>query len=228
MEAELKLFEENPLEFLKKKKGWGVQEFNEFAVQHSSDEDLDPVAKITKSFQDKMAELEKSWEEKLNNKIKEKEEEYSSKDREREIQQFKSGINSFLDQNKDQYEFIHSEGATEEVYNLIYGDIQRQLQEAQEQGVESPDLKVMDIKEAADLIEKYLDDNVSKYLSLNKVKSRFSGNETILGSLMAKSSEQPKTLNSSFSPKSKSVGELSAEERKQQAADLVRSWRQNS
>lgn len=221
MEEFMKLFEENPLEALKKKKGWGVQEFNEFAVQHSSDEDLDPVAKITKSFQDKIAELEKTWEEKLNSKIKEKEEEIQGKDYERQILEFKSGIKTFLAENKDAYEFIHAEeGGSEAVYDLIYQDIIRQ----QESGVQDNELRIMDIKEAAEKVESFLDTQYSKYLSLNKVKSKFNtSSEANIGAFVAKS--QPQTLNSSFTPKSKPVDQLSAEERKQAAIDFIRSQR---
>jgi hypothetical protein len=221
----MKLADENPLEFLKKRKGWGVQEFNEFAVQHASDEDLDPVAKITKTFQDRIAELEKSWEEKLNSKIKEKEEELAGKDYERQIVEFKAGIKTFLAENKDAYEFIHAEeGGHDAVYDLIYQDIMRQ----KEAEVPDDQIKIMDVKDAAEKVESFLDTQYSKYLSLNKVKSKFNpGNESILGALKAKS-ESPGTLNSSFSPKSKSVAELSEEERRQAAIELIRSQRNHS
>lgn len=220
----MKLFDENPLEALKKKKGWGVQEFNEFAVKHSEDEDMDPVANITRNLTNKIAELEKSWEQKLNDAIKAKEEEIQGKDHERQIVEFKSGIKSFLAENKDNYEFIHAEeGGMEAVYDLIVQDVQRQ----RESGVEDSELRVMDIKDAAERVESFLDKQYSKYLSLKKVKSKFVQDENPALSAVLKSQSVPQTLNSSFSPKSKSQSELSAEERRQQAIELIRSQKQS-
>lgn len=215
----MKLADENPLEFLKKKKGWGVQEFNEFAVSHSSDEDLDPVAKMTKDFQSRIDEMNKSWEEKLNAKIKEKEEELSAKDYDRQIAEFKHGVKNFLTENKSTYEFIHAEeGGADAVYDLIYQDIIRQ----KEGGIADDELKIMDIKDAAEKVETFLDTQYSKYLTLSKVQSKFKpSSEFNIGNIAAKS--QPKTLDSSFSPKSKSVDQLSPEERRQNAIAFLRS-----
>lgn len=220
LEEFMQLFEENPLEAMKKKKGWGVQEFNEFALKHSTDEDLDPVAKITKSFQDRMAEMEKAWEAKLTEKISEKEKELLSKEQERQVAEYKGELRAFLAENKDSYEFIHAEeNGQEEVFNLIYADIQRQ----QEAGIEPDQLKIMDFKTAAEKVEAFLDKQYSKYLSLNKVKSKFqNSNDQLVSFIANKSKEEPTTLNSSFSPKSKPVDQLSPEERKQQAVAFLR------
>lgn len=219
----MKLFEENPLEALKKKKGWGVQEFNEFAVKHSDDEDLDPVAKLTKSFQQQLDELRSKLTEEFEGKIKSKEEELTKKDIDRQVVEFKSGIKSFLAENKDSFEFIHAEeNGMEYVYDLIVQDVIKQ----RESGVEENELRVMDVKTAAEKVETFLDNQYSKYLSLKKVQSKFIPDENKgLSAILAKTQSEPKTLNSSFSPKSKSVSELSEEERKQSAMDLVRSWK---
>jgi hypothetical protein len=216
-----KLLQENPLEALKRKKGWGVQEFNEWAVQNSSDEDLDPVAKITKNFTSRIEEVEKTWEQKLNDAIKAKEEEILKRDQEKQVSEFKGELKAFLAENKDSYEFIHAEeGAMEEVFNLIYQDVQKQL----EDGIPQESLKIMDMKDAADKVEAFLDKQYSKYLSLNKVKSKLTGsNEQLVQFVANKSKEEPKTLTSSFSPKSKPIESLSAEERKQQAVAFLRS-----
>ena len=220
MEEFMKLFEENPLEALKKKKGWGLQELNEFAVQHSDADDLDPVARIHKTHAEKMAELEKKLMSEMEAKIKAKEEEISAKDRDRQVVEFKGNLKSFLAENKDAYEFIHAEeDGPEEVFNLIYEDVQRQITE----GVEAESLKVMEFKDAADKVEAFLDKTYSKYLSLNKVKSKFqTGNEQLVSFITNKSKEEPTTLTSSFSPKSKPQDQLSAEERKQQAVAFMR------
>lgn len=213
------LFEENPLEALKKKKGWGIQEFNEFAVKHGTDEDLDPVSKITKSYEEKIAELEKKFNSTMEERIQKEKDEIAKKEHEFQIKEFKSGIKSFLAENKEAYEFINAEeNGAESVYELIYEDILRQ----QAANVPEDQLKIMDTKEAAEKVEAFLDKTYSKYLSLNKVKSKFGNSDENAALKLFKQSE-PQTLNSSFSPKSKPVSQLSPEERKQQAIDFIKS-----
>lgn len=222
MEELLTLMDTNPLEAIKKRKGWGLQELNEFAVQNSTDDDLDPVAKIHKTHAEKMKELEERLTKQMEEKILAKEKEIQGREHEGQVKQFKSDIKGFLVENKDEYEFINAEeNGFESVFDLIYEDIQRQ----REDGVEDDQLKVMDIKEAAEKVENYLDKQYSRFLSLKKVRSRLgdedSNERNDLGQFIAQS--KPSTIDSSFSPKSKSTNELSPEERRQAAIDLLRS-----
>lgn len=216
----MKLMDENPIEAIKKRKGWGLQELNEFAVKNTSDEDLDPVAQITKNYETKMAELEEKLTKQMEEKLRAKEEELMGKDHERQVVEFKSNIKTFLAENKDTYEFIHAEeGGDEAVFELIYEDILRQ----QKAEVPQDQIKIMDIKDAAERIESFLDKQYSKFLGLNKVKSKFQTGDENKFAKFATQSEAPKTLDSSFSPKSKSVEQLSEQERRQAAIDLLRS-----
>lgn len=217
-----RLMDENPLEALKRKKGWGIQEFNEFAVKHIEDDDLDPVAKITRDYEEKMAKLREELTQTMEEKIKSKEAEIQKSQQERQIVEFKAGIKSFLAENKDEYEFIMAEeGGHEAVFDLVYQDILRQ----QEAGVPDNELRIMDIKEAADKIEAFLDKSYSKYLSLNKVKSKLGATDNPFAQI-AKSTEQGfNTLNSSFSTKSKTASELTKEERERAAIELLKSMR---
>lgn len=219
LEDLIKLADENPLEFLQKKKGWGVQEFNEFALQHSTDDDLDPVAKLTKGFQTQLEDLRSKMTEEFEGKIKAKEEEITNKDHQRQVVEFKSGIKDFLAEHKDTYEFINSEeGGMDYVYDLIVQDVLKQ----RENGTEESALRVMDIKEASEKVESFLDKQYSKYLSLNKVKSKFAPEGNSLRAILNNQSEN-NTLNSSFSPKSKPMDQLSEQGRKQAAIDFIRS-----
>lgn len=217
-----RLMDENPLEALKKKKGWGIQEFNEFAVKHTDDDDLDPVAKITRDYEDKMAKLREELTQTMEEKIKSKEAEIQKGHQERQVVEFKAGIKSFLAENKNEYEFIMAEdGGHEAVFDLIYQDIQKQ----QEDGVPDHELRIMDIKEAADKIEAYLDKSYSRYLSLNKVKSRFGANDNPFAQITQSTEQSFNTLNSSFSTKSKTASELTKEERERAAIELLKSMR---
>lgn len=215
----MKLFEENPLEALKKKKGWGIQEFNEFAVKSAPDEDLDPVAKITKDFQRQLDELRSKLTEEFEGKIKAKEEELTAKDYERQQLEFKSNLKSFIAENKNDYEFINAEeNGHDYVYDLIVQDVMKQ----KEREVPEDQVKIMSFKDAADKVEAFLDKQYSRYLSLNKVKSKFVSDDTDKLSALIKRQSEPETLTSSFSPKSKPTSQLSAEERKQAAIDFIR------
>jgi hypothetical protein len=222
-EEYMKLLDENPLEAIKKKKGWGLKELNEHAVSTQSDEDLDPVSQITKQFQSQMEEMRKAMTEEFENKIKEKEEGYTRKEQEQSVQQFKYEIKDFISKNADEYEFINAEeSGMDLVYDVIYTDIMNQKKQIDEDG--EGELKMMDVKDAADKVEAYLDKQQEKYLNLKKVKSKFGGEDKI-GAFLAQS--QPKTLNNSFAPKSKSVDQLDPEERRMEAERLVKSWMAN-
>lgn len=218
-EEMMKLMDENPIEAIKKRKGWGLQEINEFAVKNSSDEDLDPVAQITKNYETKMEQMKKELMDEFENKIKSKEEEYSKKDYEYQINQFKSSISTFLAENKETFEFVNAYGQEGEslVYDVIYTDVMKRKEMGEE------DLTPMSLKDASEKVEAYLDSQHQKFLSLNKVRSKFTSSDKFdLGSLGAQS--QPRTLNNSFTPKSQSLDQLNPTERKKQAEDLVRSW----
>lgn len=225
-EEMIKLLDENPLEALKKRKGWGIQEFNEFAVKNASDEDLDPVAQMKKEFMQQLEEKDKSWEQKFNERIEQEKKAIQEKEYEVQVREFKSGIKSFLVENKDEYEFINAEeNGMDHVYDLIVEDIQRQ----KEAGTPENELKVMEVKEAAQKVEEFLDKTYSKYLSLKKVRSKINPEMEFterLGGIISKS--EPSTLNSNFSPKSKSIDQSSKAEREQAAIDLLKSMRQNS
>jgi hypothetical protein len=232
MEELMALLDENPIEAIKKKKGWGLQELNEFAVKNSTDEDLDPVAQITKNYEKRMEEMKKQLMEEFDTKIKTKEDEYAKKDQDYQINQFKGNIKSFLSENKNEYELTSSLSMEEDettgdelIYNVIYEDVMRRKAAGEE------DLSPLSFKDAADKVEAYLDSRMQKYLKLNKVRSKFSGDKDNLdlSTLIAQSNQnlnpsQPRTLNNQFAPKSQSLDQLSPEERKKQAEDLVRSW----
>ena len=80
----------------------------------------------------------------------------------------------------------------------------------------------MKIEEAADRVETYLDSQVQKYLNLNKYKNKKSDEESSVENFFKKS-QSPQTLTDSFTPKSKSVEELSEQERMLAAVNLLKS-----
>jgi hypothetical protein len=72
------------------------------------------------------------------------------------INNFKGELANFVN-NDESYEFIRANDAVEMVYNVI----ETQYQETQ---------RVLDIKEAADAVESYLEEESKKFLKLNKVQ----------------------------------------------------------
>lgn len=207
---------QNPLELLKRK-GWDMEKLNKHVIENSSEEDLDPVARKFKEFEETLKKKDTEYEEKMKKLIAEKEEELKAKDFERQIAEFKSDVKSFLAKNFDTYELINAEeNGPEIVFDVIREDIARQQQAGKE------NIVPMDLKEAADKVESYLDSHVQKYLNLNKYRNKKSDEENAVESFLRKS-QAPQTLTDSFTPKSKSVEELSEEERMLAAVNLLKS-----
>lgn len=206
----------NPLELLKKK-GWDMEKLNRHVIESSSEEDLDPVSRKFKEFEETLKKKDTEYEEKMKKMIAEKEEELKAKDFERQIAEFKSDIKSFLAKNSETYELINAEeNGLDIVFDVIREDIARQQQAGKETVVP------MDMKDAADKVETYLDSHVQKYLNLNKYKNKKSDEENSVESFFKKS-QTPQTLTDSFTPKSKSVEELSEQERMLAAVNLLKS-----
>lgn len=159
---------ENPIKAIKEL-GLDLETLNKYALENYDDDELDPVAKRFKEIESKLAEKDKEYEEKLRAAIEAKEQEINAKQNEYQIKEFKLNIKSFLDQNKDEYEFLYSQPeANDLVYEVIYEDVLRQ-QKAGKQ-----DIVPMEFKDAADKLEKYLDAQLEPLLKSKKIQSKFS------------------------------------------------------
>lgn len=105
------------------------------------------------------------------------------------IHSFKGQINSFVDQNKDAYELTHLYGAQD----LIYDTIAQHFEATQQ---------IMDTKQAAQLVEEYLESEYEKAMNTKKISSRF------------KRAEEPKkeqvNVNSGFQSKTLNNGMVSS------------------
>lgn len=207
--------EKNPFAVLGKK-GWDLEKLNKHALETMGDDELDPVARRLKQIEDTFAAKDKEWETKLQEAIKAKEEEFSKRDQEYQVQIFKKNLAAHIAQNKDKYEFVatHPDGQ-ELVYDVIFTDLQRRA----EAGEPADQLAPMDLDAAAEKVEAWLDAEASKYLSLNKVKSRFGGEGVDWASALSKS-EAPKTISNAIRPQSSiNPAQLSEAERIQLAVE---------
>jgi len=107
-------------------------------------------------------ELENDYKEKFNNleerlNAKEKMEEEAKYDAVK--QGFVGEINSFINENKNDFEYVAHNDATDVVYDVIE-------EHYNETG------RILDIKEAVQAVESYLEEEAEKLLNLGKVKNR--------------------------------------------------------
>jgi hypothetical protein len=114
---------------------------------------VDPALK---ALQDKIEQLE--------NQTIEKEKQALKKQEEAVINGFKQEINTFLESDQANYELILSNKLEHEVFNLI----EQHYAETK---------KILDVKEAADMVEDYLFQEAQKLLNLNKIKSKVGLNQ---------------------------------------------------
>lgn len=200
------LLESNPLEVLRRK-GWDMEKLNKFAMENLGEDELDPVAKKFKEIEATLSSKEKEFEEKLRAAIEAKEQEYAQKQNELQIKEFKQGIKSFLDQNRDEFELLASQPeANELVYEVIYEDVLRQQKAGKEEIIP------MEFKAAAERLEKYLDAQLEPLLKSKKIQSRFTKTNSWMDKLAAQSA--PATINNDMTPQSSiSASELSDAER---------------
>lgn len=216
-EARMKEFEgfdENPFAILQKK-GWDMEKLNKLAIEKLGDEELDPVARRFKQMEELMAKKDQEFEQKIQERISAKEKELQEKEQSYQVEIFKRDLKNHVSSKKEEYEFVntHPDGM-DLVFDVIFTDLQRQ----QEAGSE---VKLMDFDTAAQKVEAYLDGEASKYLSLNKVKSKFRPDSPDLSAYLKP--EEPRTITPTQVPKSaKDPSQLSEQERMQLAIEGIK------
>lgn len=217
---EMEGFETNPLPYLKKK-GYDIERINKLALETLDDEEMDPVSRRFREIEETMKKKDSEWEAKLQEKIAAKEKEIQEREQQYQIEVFKRDLKAHIASKKDEYEFVntHPDGP-ELVYDVIFADLQRRADSGEK------DLAPMEYDAAAQKVEEYLYKEAEKYLSLNKVRSKFTANKDDLASLLK--SEQPKTITPDLAPKSAShPAELSEQERMKLAIEGMKTGKWN-
>lgn len=201
LEDKFNKLKDNPWELLKES-GWDLEKLAKHAIDNTDEDELDPVTKRLKGSENTIAEL-KAQIEKLENGMKSKNEE--EKNYTQEL--FNREISSFINGNKEKYEYLSiEETGSDMIKELITSDLVRQ----QEEGISQEEMKVMDLDEAAALIETKLDEYYSKRLTLNKVQSRFGKPTRTIGEDFSSGTEK---------------GTSNDGENFDRAVNLVKSWR---
>ena len=145
----------NPFETLEEM-GLGYDKLTELAL---NDGKLTPEMQM-KLMREELEHGYKSKFEELEERLAQKEQEEEYNKYESIETNFKQEIDSFVN-GKDEFELINANGASDLVYDVIeehYNDTGR----------------VLNMDEAAEAVESYLEDELEKLMSLGKVKSRFS------------------------------------------------------
>ena len=145
----------NPFETLEEL-GLGYDKLTELAL---NDGQLTPEMQM-RLMKDELEHGYKSKFEELEARLAQKEEEEEYNKYESIENNFKQEIESFVN-SKDEFELINANGASDLVYEVIeehYNDTGR----------------VLELDEAAQAVESYLEDELEKLMSLGKVKSKFS------------------------------------------------------
>jgi hypothetical protein len=188
LEARLKAIEEregkvNEFESSKKdpKKALGLLglSYDELTQAQLNDGELPPQVEIKKLRE----EIEAFKQAQKQEKDHEKERQIADAKRQAEAQEryavdtFKKQIDTYVEDNASRYELIKFEGVEDLVYDVIDKHYDKTLKAAQhkyESGEITQDLvvgKVMEIKEAADKVEEFLEQKYIKAKELNKTKS---------------------------------------------------------
>tara|TARA_R100000656_G_scaffold102796_2_gene74770 strand:- start:296 stop:1210 length:915 start_codon:yes stop_codon:yes gene_type:complete len=145
----------NPFETLEEM-GLGYDKLTELAL---NDGKLTPEMQM-KLMREELEHGYKSKFEELEERLAQKEQEEEYNKYESIETNFKQEIDSFVN-GKDEFELINANGASDLVYDVIeehYNDTGR----------------VLNMDEAAEAVESYLEDELEKLMSLGKVKSKFS------------------------------------------------------
>lgn len=208
-----KQLEIDPLEVLKEK-GWDYEKLTNHAMSKISDEDLDPVQRELKELRGFKESVPDLIQQAIQNAINEENKKYEAQSYEQEIKNIKQTIAATISAAKDKYELINEHG--DEALDLVFETIKKHVEQQRENGVEENDIKMMGYSEAADKVEAYLDNQLQRYLRLNKVKNKLGQNPGDINKSISK------TISDDFAPRTAEVSE-SEEDRVKKAIELVRS-----
>lgn len=152
------LYSKNPLEGLKRK-GYSYQDLTNMVLNDGKDTPELEVRKVNQRVEDFIKQQEEQ------SKLREQQElDQAKAEQARVIDDFKTEINDFIGEKAEEYELITLYGQSEQVFATIDAHFQKTSAEGKP--------KVMSIKEAADLTEKYLEKLVEDALKTKKLGAK--------------------------------------------------------
>lgn len=201
-----KLAKANPQEFLEK---FGVtyEEITEYFINGRPK--VDP--KVTE-IEEKLAKMEAA--------AKEREAKLVEEARNASIQGYRSELTSFIKSAGEKYELVNAAGAYDEVYNVIKTHFDENKDK-----VSKIEDAIMSHDDAAEMVEKYLEQELDKFTSTAKIKNKFTKVDP--KTEPAAKTEKPtesKTLTNALTAQASPANKrpLSKEESLEAAAKLIR------
>lgn len=177
-QARLQRFKElsNPLDALKEK-GWTYEDLTNYVLSGEKTPPEKLIADVKKELED-LKTAQQREKEQLILQAKEA----AEKEQQQIIENFKAQTNDFIVQNKDTYELINLHDAQEVVFATVEEhwakEVERYNKEVEEGVTQPRQPKVLSMKEACDVVEKYLEENISKSLQTKKLSTKFKPLET--------------------------------------------------
>jgi hypothetical protein len=216
-EEKKQLFKQNPDAMLEEI-GLSFDELinRKLGLDQSAEEQNTPDALYKKLKADLQAEIEAKEKAREEAEMKRRQE-LEEQENAQVIESFKSDMVDTIKKNADKYELINYQGN----YDLVFDVIQQYFDEHEE---------VLQVEQAADHVESYLESLVEGATKLKKIQSKLApkvelSQPTESAPKTNQAQEQmPKTLSNTLNAQSSSIGEapLSLEESKKRAAALLR------
>jgi len=174
----MKRFKElsNPMDALKEK-GWSYEDLTNFVLQ----EGKVPPEKLVGDIKKELEEF-KTKQQQEREKQAQEAKERAELEMQQVVENFKNETNQLIQTNKDTYELINLHDASE----VVFATVEEHFNKTN---------KILSIKEACDLVEKYLEDETTKALSTKKLSAKFKSLEA------DKTKEEPGAVPAKGSPK---------------------------
>jgi len=179
---------QNPLDFLKEA-GLSYDELTQYLLNGGKPTEIDEIKSVRselEEFKRQQAEEKKQQQEFLQKQ--------QQQQHEQAISGFKTDIAEFIEANKDKYELIASRDGAEDIFNAVNDAFILNMTEWQKNGKQGPPPKVMEIEEAAQVIEEFYEEEVKRLTSTNKWKTKY-GQPQMEPSPKAKPSPTPTLTN---------------------------------
>lgn len=172
-QAKLQRFKElsNPLEALKEK-GWTYEDLTNYVLSDQKTPPEKMIADVKKELEDLKTAQQREKEQLLAQA-----KEAAEKEQQQIIDNFKAQTNEYIAQNKDTYELINLHDAQEVVFATVEEhwakEVERYNKEVEEGTTQPKQPKVLSMKEACDLVEKYLEENIEKSFKTKKLSTKY-------------------------------------------------------
>lgn len=219
-QARARLKKEKPLEFLSEE-GLTYEEITKAILGNPEISKEDKVEQLIAAQQEQIASLAKKLEDKDKREQEEKEKAELSaveKKHSETISGFKGEIDTFLKSSTD-YEFLMNNPFNEDPVDAVYETVSEYYKEHK---------TILSVKEAADLVEKYVEAQVEKLAKTKKGSTKFTPSKEEPTKQEAAPSNSPKTLENAHSSQvpNRQARKLTDDELIAEAAKHVR-WNKN-